>query len=190
MTSILKGKPIIHVVLFLGIFTFVLAGCGGSKTNGNGGGNGGDEPPIPGEVRLADYVGTWQSTGKVNPVVEFTIEEIIDSVEGKFGDVPYTNHYFKGKVKCSVLTSGEISIEDIPDDDDGKPDHIYVQELADTMLLYLEAGFDDDLVDGTVEITHGYIDENGDLVTLFVEITDKDGTTLYETSLFDKFTKR
>lgn len=188
-----RGRFFVCLVLILLVFSLVLTGCSSSslppQDEGNGNGNGdGDENEDEdenedGEVDFSWYRGTWKSDPQVQPAVEFTVGEFIESVETTA--TASINYYFKGSIKCSALSGGEQIITEIPT---GKIDTIYLSQLIENpeiILLYIRGGYDNE-EGGTILIQAWKgIDNN---LHGFVAIEDDENSYTTEESP-DKFTK-
>lgn len=189
MKGLLKIRGFWAVVLVLTVLSLVFSGCkSGSGSGGKGGpgpgGNGGSGKP--GEIDLTAYIGTWVSPANVEPAVEFTISEFLESEDGVGGKV----YHFAGSVKCTALSGGEIVIADKQDPIAGRRDTIHVQQYDDDTFLFVKAGFDT-MEGGTVELTYGQWVGNN--LTFHVSISGEDDTAIYETAgggFTDVFTKK
>lgn len=161
--------------------SLVFSGCRGGSGSGSGGNGGSGEP---GEIDLTACIGTWVSPAHVDPSVEFTITEFIESTETLAGT---KHHHFKGSVRCTQLDGGEIEITDKQDLDLTVPrvDTIHVAQG----LLYVKAGHDT-MEGGTVDLGWGQWEGNN--LRFYVSIEDE-GQTIYETEsglTTDVFTKK
>lgn len=182
MKGLLKIRGFWVVVLALTVLSLVFSGCKSGSGSGGKGGSG-----QPGEIDLTAYIGTWVSPSHVNPAVEFTISEFLESEETMIGT---KIHHFKGSVKCAVLAGGEIAITDKWNLLAGRRDTIHVQQYDDGIaLLFVDAGFDT-MEGGTVQLTHGQW--VGNKLTFYVSIRGEGDTAIYETAgggYTDVFTK-
>lgn len=182
-----KGRLLLSLVLVLVVLSLVLAGCGGSVAdkngNGNGNGDGGDNGG--GDVDLSWFQGAWKSPSRVNPAIEFTIGDLIESESGP----QCITHYYKGTVKCLLLEGGSKTINEKPNYTTIpiKMDHISIEQDSDgTVLLFIWAGYDG----GAVKVTHAY--QAGDELYALVDIEGEGGTSSYATPTgeVDIFTKQ
>jgi len=90
-----KNRVLFSSLIILVISTFLLSGCGGSKS-GKGGGVDGGDPSV-----LHDFIGTWVSEG-LNPQVTVTINSMIGDITK---DPTFGGYYvfYTGSVQCDEL---------------------------------------------------------------------------------------
>lgn len=180
-----KGRLLLSLVLVLVVLSLVLTGCGGSVADDNGGGGGGNGNGDGGDVDLSWFQGAWKSPSRVDPAIEFTIGDLIESESGPL----CITHYYKGTVKCQLLEGGSKTINEKPNYTTvpSKMDHISIEQYSDgTVLLFIWAGYDE----GAVKVTHAY--QAGDELYALVDIEGEGGSSTYitPTGEVDIFTKQ
>ena len=108
-------------LLLLAALALFSVGCGKAGSKGDG--------------SIPDLTGTWVSPERVDPSIEFKIENLISQVSLN-GE---TYYYYNGSVKCSILEDGLIEITQAPTYLELDDSIIIIDSYLDTISI--RAGF-------------------------------------------------